>query len=213
MQQKTTTHRQKKAALLKLKIMEETMAQLEHKDFSQIHVLEICKQTKISKVTFFRYFPQKEDILLYILRMWLLELMVNSAKQPKKGKAAIVNLFNNLTRFCDKYPSLFPHILKHYAEADVAIKPINIKPAEKELRFPEVKDINSYELLSIDRLLERHLLEAVFHKEINKSSNVDEMVRLFQSMLYGSILVSKLKNFPLSQLIKRNVDITMEMLH
>lgn len=192
--------------------MEVSKELLTKKDFTAIHVTEICEKVKISKVTFFRYFPQKEDILLYIIRIWMLSFLVEMHKKPLKGKQAIMDFFQKLIKFHEKHPSIFPHILKHYAESEKILKPINIKKAEKQLLYPKNEELKEIEILSMDRILEKHLLEAVFIAEIKQSSNVEEMQRLLMSVFYGSVLLSKMKQFPLSVLFKRNLELALDML-
>jgi AcrR family transcriptional regulator len=207
------THRQTKAAKLKLLIVQSARELLVQQDFSQIHVTDLCKKVKISKVTFFRYFPQKEDLLLYMMRLNTFEYLLQQHHKPLKGKTAIQAFFAQLIKFHTSYPSVLPHILKHYAASDKVLKPINIKKAEKLILYPDKPEILDVELLSIDRILDKHLLEAVLNKEIKSTSNVEEMQRLLMSTFYGSILVSKMRQFPVQVLLKRNVEYILEQLN
>ncbi|MDH5475586.1 MAG: TetR/AcrR family transcriptional regulator, partial [Cyclobacteriaceae bacterium] len=59
-----------KAARIKTKILEETKSLIGKGSFKDLYVAELCERVKISKVTLFKYFPQKEDILLYYQRIW-----------------------------------------------------------------------------------------------------------------------------------------------
>ena len=197
--------REKKSAKLKLLILSTTQKALQHKNFSEIHVKDICQEVGISKVTFFRYFPQKEDVLLYILRIWAFKTAVQLNKENKSGLIAVSSIFEQLADLCEKLPSMMLHLIKYYAVTDIILKPISIKKAEKLLLFPHEENIMNFEILAFDKLLEKHLLEAIFKTEITRSSNVEDMVSMLLTTTYGSIIVSKLKQFPLKGLLKKNV--------
>ena len=53
-----------KAARLKVQVLDHTLKLIEKKSFDDLYVDDLCAKVKISKVTLFKYFPQKEDILL-----------------------------------------------------------------------------------------------------------------------------------------------------
>lgn len=197
--------RERKSAKLKLLILKTTQEALRKQNFTEIHVKDICKTVGISKVTFFRYFPQKEDILLYLLRTWAFKTSVHLQKNQIKGLAAVRYIFDQYADLCEKHPSLMLHLIKYYAVTDIVVKPISIKKAEKALLFPEIEDVINFEILSFEKLLEKHLLEAIFHTEITKSSNVDDLVVMLLTTTYGSIVVSKLKQLPLKGLLKKNI--------
>ena len=197
--------RERKSAKLKLLILSTTQAALKTTNFSDIHVKEICKEVDISKVTFFRYFHQKEDVLLYLLRIWAFKTSVSIQKQQLTGLKAVHYIFDQFADLCEKHPSMMLHLIKYYAVTDIVLKPISIKKAEKILLFPEMEKIAEFEILAFDKLLEKHLLEGIFNTEITKSSNVEDMVSMLLTTVYGSIIVSKMRQFPLKSLLKKNI--------
>src|SRR5688572_26126740 len=88
--------RKEKAARLKLSVLDFTVRLIGKKSFDDLYVEEICDKVKISKVTLFKYFPQKEDILLYYYRVWCLRRAVELRDKPKEGMQAIYYLFDRL---------------------------------------------------------------------------------------------------------------------
>lgn len=204
------TVRDRKAAKLKLLILTFTKDLLFRKNFSDIHVLDICKGVGISKVTFFRYFPQKEDILLYILRVWAFETSIKIQEKSLTGLKAVNYIFDRYGELCDQYASLVLHLIKYHAAAETVLKPISIKKAEKAILYPKIDNIQEFEVLAFDKLLEKHLLEAIFKTEVTQSSDVNDMVRMLLTVTYGSILVSKMKQLPIKALLKKNVSSVIE---
>lgn len=204
------TVRDRKAAKLKLLILTYTKDLLLHKNFNDIHVMDICKGVGISKVTFFRYFPQKEDILLYSLRVWAFETSIKIQEKSLSGLKAVNYIFERYGELCDKYDSLVLHLIKYHATTDTVLKPISIKKAEKAILYPKIEGIQNFEVLAFDKLLEKHLLEAIFKTEVTRSSDVNDMVRMLLTVTYGSILVSKMKQLPIKALLKKNVSAVIE---
>ena len=52
--------------------------------FSQVMIEDICKTAEISKVTFFKFYQRKEDLLIYYMRVWLTERMIEIEQEDKK---------------------------------------------------------------------------------------------------------------------------------
>ena len=77
--------REKKSAVLKVHILQSTLELLGKKSLKELYVDEICEKVKISKVTFFKYFPLKEDLLLYYYRVWCLENVIKIGTTKKEG--------------------------------------------------------------------------------------------------------------------------------
>ena len=85
--------RKEKAERLKVQVLDNTLKLVGKKSFEDLYVDDICDKVKISKVTLFKYFPQKEDILMYFLRIWCLARTVVLSQQPCEGMAGIHYLF------------------------------------------------------------------------------------------------------------------------
>jgi AcrR family transcriptional regulator len=202
--------RDRKSAKLKLLILSIAKSMLRHNSFQQIHVTDICKKADISKVTFFRYFPQKEDLLLYFMRVWAFELSIEMQKKDIKGLKAVKFIFDKYGDLCENYHSVILHLIKYHAISPVVLKPISIKKAEKHLLFPQDEEIGNREVLAFDKLLEKHMLEAIFQTEVTKSSNVSDMVSMLLTITYGSILVSKMRQQPVKAILKKNINSVLD---
>ncbi|HET8859201.1 TetR/AcrR family transcriptional regulator [Marivirga sp.] len=202
--------RERKAAKLKLLILSLVKKLLINRSFNDIHVTDICREANISKVTFFRYFPQKEDILLYFMRVWAYEVNVELQKNQIKGLAAVKYIYDRYGDLCENYNSLILHFIKYHAASTKTLKPISIKKAEKIVLFPNYEDAHKIEVLAFDKLLEKYLLEAIFRTDITKSSNVNDLVSMLLTTTYGSILVAKMKQLPVKALLKKNVFSVLE---
>src|SRR5215510_8238930 len=94
---KTMGLRKEKAARLKLSILDHTVRLIGEKSFDDLYVDEICDKVKVSKVTLFKYFPQKEDILLYYFRVWCLGRSVELKEKAREGLIGMQYLFDKIS--------------------------------------------------------------------------------------------------------------------
>ena len=203
--------RKEKAARLKLSVLDHTVKLIGKKSFDDLYVDEICDKVKISKVTLFKYFPQKEDILLYYFRVWCLKRAVDLKEKPKEGLAGIYYLFDKLSEDCEERPGMVLSLIGYLADFKRTPKPFPLKAEEKKLLFPEVKDVHLIEIQSIDQMFERFVLEAIFKKEITKSTSTRDISNLLNALFYGSILVGHLNQVtPIKIFFRRNVDMLMK---
>jgi len=203
--------RKEKAARLKLSVLEHTIRLIGKKSFEDLYVEEICEKVKISKVTLFKYFPAKEDILLYYFRVWCLRRAVELRDKPKEGLAGITYLFDKISEDCEMYPGIILSLFGYLADLRRPPKPFPMKPEEKKLLFPDHKDIQLIEILSLDQMFEKFCLESIFKKEFTKSSSTRDLTNLFTSVFYGSVLTAHLLQLDqLKFFFKKNIEMTVK---
>jgi AcrR family transcriptional regulator len=206
--------RKEKAARLKVHVLDQTLKLIGKKSFDDLYVGDICEKVKISKVTLFKYFPQKEDILLYFFRMWSLRRSVELVHKPKEGIAGIYYLFDKLSEECEDHPGMWLSLVGYLSDYKRSPKPFPVKAEEKKLVFPEITNISTIEILSLDQMLEKFTLEAIFRKEITKSINTRDITNLLLSLFVGSITIAHTNHLsPLKIFFRRNLDLTLNGLH
>jgi hypothetical protein len=90
-------------------------------------------------------------------------------------------------------------------------KPFPVKPEEKKLLFPDIDDITSVEILSLDQMLEKFTLESLFRKEITKTSSTRDITNLFNTIFLGSIITAHInQQNPPKLFFRRNLDNLMK---
>ncbi len=207
----TMNLRKEKAARLKLVILDQLVKMIGTKSFDKIHVTEICKRTKISKVTLFKYFPAKEDMLMYYFRIWCLKRTVELRDKPKEGLAGITYLFDKLSEDFEAHPGIILSLFGYLSDLSRAPKPFPLKAEEKRLLFPEIADIHLVEILSLDHMMEKFALEAIFKKEITKSTSTRDICNLLTTLFYGSILSAHVNQISMvKMLLRKNLEIVMK---
>lgn len=182
--------RKEKAARLKLGILEHTLKLLGKKSFDDLHVEEICRRVKISKVTFFKYFPQKEDILLYYFRVWCLRRAIELNERPREGMQGIIYLFDKLSESFEEHPGIILSFFGYLSDMRRTHKPFPVKVEEKMLLFPQMLNVASIEIQSIAQMFEKFTLEAIFKKEVTKSATTRDITNLLTALFYGAVVTA-----------------------
>jgi AcrR family transcriptional regulator len=203
--------RKEKAARLKLAILDGTLKLIGKKSFDDLLVDEICAKVKISKVTLFKYFPQKEDILLYYFRLWCLRRAVELNDKPREGLAGINFLFDRLSEDAEIHPGIILSLFAYLADLRRTLRPFPVKVEEKKLLFPDLENIGSIEIQSVDQMLEKFALEAIFKKEITKISSTRDITQVLISVFNGSVLTAHINQIStLKIFFRKNIEIIMK---
>ncbi len=206
--------RKEKAARLKVQVLDNTLKLVGKKSFEDLYVDDICDKVKISKVTLFKYFPQKEDILMYYLRIWCLARTVELSQKPREGMAGVHYLFDKIADEYEERPGFVLSLVGYLSDAKRPPKPFPVKPEEKRLLYPEVDSVATLEIYSVDQMLEKFVLEAIFRKEITKSTSTRDITNLISSMLFGGILVAHLnQQNPLKHFFRKTIDLALKGLN
>ncbi|MEL7004004.1 MAG: TetR/AcrR family transcriptional regulator [Bacteroidota bacterium] len=199
--------RVQKAAKIKVEILKASISLLGKNSFCDLYVDKICERVKISKVTFFKYFPQKDDILLYYLRVWCLDRAIELSKEKKEGLNGIYFLFDRLAETYIRTPGLILNLISYYTSLQRPPSPVPLRAVERAILYPTEPDIDDIEILTVPQLMENFLLEAVFKGEITSTGDTKDLSDLFTTMLYGSIVTAHLRQIQSVRLfLKRNLD-------
>jgi AcrR family transcriptional regulator len=203
--------RKEKAARLKLAILDSTLKLIGRKSFDDLLVDEICAKVKISKVTLFKYFPQKEDILLYYFRLWCLKRAVELRDKPREGLAGVTFLFDKLSEDTEIHPGIILSLFAYLADLRRTLRPFPVKVEEKKLLFADGDGVGSIEIQSVDQMFEKFALEAIFKKEITKTSSTRDITQILISIFYGSVLTAHINQIaPLKNFFRKNLELSLK---
>ena len=203
--------RKEKAARLKLAILDHSLKLIGRRPFEDLFVEDICQKVKVSKVTLFKYFPVKEDILAYYFRVWCLRRTVELREKPKEGMQGVLYLFDKLAEDFDQHPGIMLSLVGYLSSPKRPPKPFPLKTEEKRLLFPDRNDIHSVEIMSIEQLFEKSALEGVFKKEFTKTSNTREITQLLMSLFFGSLITLQVTQVsPTKPFVRRMVELAVK---
>lgn len=199
--------RKEKSARLKVHIIEQTLKLVGKRSFEDLFVDDICDKVKISKVTFFKYFPQKEDLLMYYLRILCLHRTVELKEKPREGVQGIYYLFEKIGEEVERHPGVMLSMVAYIADMKRSIKPFPMKPEEKQLLYPSLQEIQTIEVSSLEQMLEQFILDAILKKEITRTTATRDITNLLMANLYGSIITAHTFQVPSpKQYLKRNAE-------
>lgn len=187
------TKRTQNAALIRYKVVDYVINSCRTKSFDSIHVTDICEASDISKVTFFKYFDKKEDVLLLYKTILNYEICIDAKKKDLHsfdGLNAILDRFVLLLR---KTPSIAEGIITTLLNTKPPILPVILSESDKATFFSELSEEN-FNILPFWDLVEGYMLEAILNKDISRHANASDLTALFISTLYGAIVTSHIKH-------------------
>ncbi len=195
--------RDQKSAQIKTLVYKAFIAMASKSSYEDVHVIHICDKVNISKVTFFKYFPQKEEVLRYFFRVWCLQLAIEYKQTPLSGRESINHLFEKMSDTYLKFPGLPSCFVNYISRFIVPLKPVNLTILERKVLFPKVQDVELIEIVSIQQMIENFVLEAILNNEIGKSSDVKGITNLLLSLLFGASFVASIRNIGQPKLFYR----------
>ncbi len=187
------TKRIQNAAHIRYKIINYITQACRTRDFNNIHVSEICQAANISKVTFFKYFDHKEDVLMLYKAIVCTGISIQVTQQgitSIDGLEMVINRFGSIIR---ETPSIAREMVTAILHTKPPILPIILTGADKALFFPDVR-FEEIELVSFWNLIEGFMLEGVLNNEITRMANTSELTTMFIASLYGAIVASYIKD-------------------
>ncbi|MFA6118619.1 MAG: hypothetical protein WC688_01745 [Parachlamydiales bacterium] len=178
--------RQKKIYKTKLALAQVFIEKMKTEKFDAISIKDICAQAEICEATFFNYFPQKTDVIAYLLKVKLFKIYWT-----------ISNLQRNLhfTKIIEKVFELFANEIYHpYIFREVILiigtihKQINtiaISPEELQYIYPECPDIENVHITSLPEFFEGKIVLAIKQNLISKDICAKTLVQFLMTILKG----------------------------
>jgi AcrR family transcriptional regulator len=185
----TIALREIKKARGKLALYEASLDLIGEQSFRDVFLDDICRKAEISKVTFFKFFRQKEDVLIYFMRVWLTKRFIELEDQPKRGFAAVRRLLLHVAEEANRRPGIMLGLISFLAEMKMHPCMPVLSEAEVYLLFPEhqelgAKDPNLFELFG------RCAQEAEADGELKDEITIEAAVQMLLTIFYGAFLTA-----------------------
>jgi len=179
--------RERKFARTRLALAEAATRHLEAASFETLSVKALCERVQVSEATFFNYFPRKEDLIIYLDRLWTLELnwYGRQAAAQHTGIAVIEALFRYTAIQIQKKPGLMGEIIAHEARARVRTAGMEITPAERMMAFSDLEGIEQLPDDSLEALLRGSLQSAIDQGELPANTAIAAAMVALVSIFYG----------------------------
>ncbi|MFT2096920.1 TetR/AcrR family transcriptional regulator [Marinomonas sp. 2405UD66-6] len=168
MNKRATKTAQNKQAILKC------LLQRMHKEaFEKIKISDLCLDTNISQASFYNYFPQKSDILVYYIQLWVVDMHWQIlTKQKLVGLGAIDALFDLTAKICANQPQLMAEILVLQAKASKIIHLPPLNEEDKLVAYPNYQGIETVMTEDLTTLLSITIQQAIENHELPNNSDI-----------------------------------------
>jgi AcrR family transcriptional regulator len=179
--------RERKFARTRLALAEVVSNHLENASLEALSVRALCERAQVSEATFFNYFPKKEAIVVYLDKLWSLELhwYGQQAASQQKGLQVIEALFRYTAIQIQKKPGLMGEIIAYEARERERTPRPEITPAERAMAFRDLAGIEELEDNGIEMLLRKSLQQAVDQGELPPNTLLPAAMIGLVSIFYG----------------------------
>lgn len=176
MDNKFTLRDRKKIQTL-VSILDAFLSSLEHQSFHEINVEDVCEQASISKMTFFRYFSSKEEVLEYFVLRWCCQRTVEIQEHTYQGREGIRHVFQSASEIPNA-TKILVGLLQYYSK-------LKEPPAKKDLTDYErylISGINGehaqMRILSLRDIIS-HYVDQAGVPDVLSRKLVDHLLTLF----------------------------------
>ncbi|GED32140.1 TetR/AcrR family transcriptional regulator [Brevibacillus centrosporus] len=183
--------REKKKAKTKLALLHASLNLIGERSFRQVPVEEICQQVDVSKVTFFKFFPQKEDVLIFFMSVWQAQCFLELVDAGKRGWEGVRHIYGKVAEDAREQPGIMLSLISFLSEQKMHPWVPKLTEAELSLLFPE-RDTHGVEEVTLDQIFKRCVKEIKEEKELVDQVTAEEAVELLFSIFYGAFLSAHL---------------------
>ncbi|MBF0445809.1 MAG: TetR/AcrR family transcriptional regulator [Magnetococcales bacterium] len=170
-------------------------------NFRELKVKSIAEEVGITEMTFFNYFPKKEDTLKYMMGIWALDLLVLQHKQPLTGEAAIRRVFSHTAKLVKKHPRLFANFVASLLTSEITPIANDIEAADRFLLYPDVPELYEVKIPSGNEILLQHLAE------IDPTGDHMDTLLHLATFVYGDVIVAHTAGLDIDMLYSNNLDL------
>lgn len=184
--------REKKKAKTKLALLEGCLELIGDGNFRNVLVDDICRRAEVSKVTFFKFFPQKEDLLIYFMSIWQAKCYIELSTSSRRGWDAVRYIFAKVTDDGKKYPGIMLSLISFLSEQKMHPCVPVLSEAELSLLFPDQEAKTAIAEVDLGDIFHQCVMEASADGQLSPHVNEEEAVILLFSMFYGAYLSAHL---------------------
>jgi AcrR family transcriptional regulator len=182
--------REIKKARSKIAILNATFELIGETSFREVKLEDICRKAEVSMVTFFKFFPQKEELLIYFMRLWLTDRLIELRLQPKRGIEAIRHLFQTVASGASRKPGLMLSLIGYLSEVSMHPNMPVLSEAEIQILYPGKEDLVDAEAPNLGELFHRFIEEAKEDGDIPDRFPTDDLVKAMFTIFYGAYLTA-----------------------
>jgi AcrR family transcriptional regulator len=181
--------RETKYAKTKLALLNAALGLIRKKPFGEIAVAELCHTAEVSYATFFNYFGKKDDLLVYFIQLWSVEVAWRAQQVAAKGGGlhAIEAIFDYTARQCEEGPEIMGEIIALMARRrpGSVVRPHPLTEAEKRIRFPHIGSFTGLADMGLESVLPPHIAAAVKKGELPAGADTSCVLEALATIFLG----------------------------
>lgn len=180
--------RERKYARTKQAILNALLEKLRTQHLEEISIKEICEDANISEGTFFNYFPKKQDVLVYYIAIWSIEVSWHAQKKEEQGSslAAIEEIYFYTADIMRENVTILYEVISLIAQEKETPLIKDITLAEKFIafkKFPGAENLKAKNFIDIMRPFLKH---AINNNELPKNTDIDLVLLTLRSIFFGT---------------------------
>lgn len=185
--------RERKFAQTKVSLAWAFRERLREKRLQDISVKEVCDTLPISEVTFYKYFPEKTDVLVYLLQLWHYKAVwrLRRWEREKTNLEVIEAWFKFGEEQLEAYPAATGEIMSFIMKEKGRLKFSEISVAELLFAYPDLEGIEKIEVPDghDDRcFMLPYLYRAIEHGELPTGTDMEMVADMLDAIFIGSQL-------------------------
>lgn len=183
--------REKKAIMTKMALVDSLNKRISDSSFRDIRVEDLCSDAHISRVTFHKYFPVKENLLEFMSSLWAFDVQVGLVRKKLEGVAGLDYIIDTCAVGLGNAHRILSALQIYYAELNEIRRAPGLSDSEKQFRYPDDPTVHELEFLSIGQMIQRNVDIALDKGEVNWHAESGELNAIIGALLNGSNFIAK----------------------
>ena len=189
--------REIKFARARLAVLQAFVEEISRKNYEEIRIKDLCREAEISEPSFYNYFPRKDDLFLYFISLWSVDVQLH-CRSLLPGLDTIRELFCYTAEKSGKNPELLKQVIAYQArtntsEAIKGITPVTL--AEKTVVFGRVSGMEQLPDSGMGPVLFNNLSAAIENGELPSTVDAQAFTLILGALFFG-VPVIMLHNEP-----------------
>lgn len=206
--------RQKKYYKTRLALAQLFLEKLKIENFNDISIKEICSEVEISEATFFNYFPQKTDIIMYLFKVKFFKIfwIINDLEKSLSFTGSIEKIFELFAHEI-KHPYIFEVIISIFRTSEIKMDSINISEREWKYIYPSCTGAEKIVLPTIYEYLEGKISKGIKDGEIPEDICKKTLLQFLITILKGVPLSTPIAEFKnIAKIYKKHLSLLWRIL-
>lgn len=179
--------REIKYARARLGVLEKFVHALQDTACADIRIRDLSRACEISEPSFYNYFPKKDDLFLYFISLWSVDIQLHT-ERFEPGVEAIYEIFRYTASSAKQNPNLLKEIIAYQSRTSPAMEALGmtpVSPAEKHIAFGSAPGLEQYPDQGLGPVLQNHLKEALRKGELPRGASLDVLTLALGSVFFG----------------------------